>query len=94
MKNIKNWETFNELKADTYRSYANKLKNKYGINKSKGVEKHIGMIRSLKYKDLEEFKFEYNFTGTFVGFDWGMTWDNWQDNDFKTIIISPSFKME
>ena len=99
MKNILNYEKFNELNSSTYRSAANKLAKMGHVEKANRLNDHIHFIDNMKniYKDMEPFKFlktnGVEFTGKLMGIDAGAAYDSCVDNDFESFSLPVFFAM-
>lgn len=92
---IKKWQQFNEeLRTSTYRSAGEKLK-KMG-HKERGerllVHAEDMIVRRAEKYGIGEVEFQNGVVAKFAGFDFGMSWDIYLDNQYGHLSVPLFFK--
>lgn len=93
---IKGWQKFNEeLKTRTYRDAARKLKKMGHKDRAKRLFSHsedMTIRDSEKEYGISEVELQNGVKAKFGGFDFGMSWDCYLDNDHKYISLPLFFQ--
>jgi|LakMenEpi03Aug12_release.lakeMendotaPanAssembly.Ray.scaffolds.fasta_scaffold132235_2 hypothetical protein len=92
---IKRWQQFNEeLKTWTYRDAAYKLQRMGHKDRSKRLFSHAEdmIVRNSEKYGIGEVEFQNGVKAKFAGFDFGMSWDTYLDNDYQHLTIPLFFQ--
>lgn len=93
---IKGWKKFNEeLKISTYRNAAYKLDRLGHKKRAKDLNSHAEemIVRQSKEEyGIDTCEFENGVVARFAGFDFGMGWECYFDNDEQHLSIPVFFK--
>jgi hypothetical protein len=92
---IKRWQQFNEeLKVGTYRSASSKLKRIGHGERAKKLFSHSEdmIVRESEKYGIGEVEFQNGVKAKFAGFDFGMSWDTYLDNDYENLTLPLFFQ--
>lgn len=93
---IKRWQQFNEeLKPWTYRDAGYKLKRMGHGERAKKLFSHAEEMTVKKAQQkygIDTFEFENSVVAKFAGFDFGMSWETYFDNDEQHMSVPVFFQ--
>lgn len=92
---IKRWKQFNEeLNLGTYRSASSKLRKMGHGERAKKLFSHSEdmIVRDSEKYGIGEVEFQNGVKAKFAGFDFGMSWDTYLDNDYQHLTIPLFFQ--